>query len=874
MRWLRRIGWRRAELDREMEEEYQFDIDQEEARLIGLGMAPAEARVAARRAFGNRLQIAEVTGAMHRWQWLEEALRDMRLALRAMGRAPVFTLTAILSLGLGIGANVASFSAADAFLLRPLPVADPKAVVAVSTSTPDHPIDQVSYPEWEHLQAERRAFVGVAGYALRQFAYGADPSASPQMRMGMMVTPGFFSVLGVQPALGRAILAEEEGRGPGTAAVVLGHDFWREQYGGDPSVVGRTLQLNGRTMTIIGIAPERFTGMDPFIRPALFVPIGLVSAAVLDDRANRPLLIRARLAPDTGVAAAQGAVAALGSTLAQEFPLTNAGRKFSIRTELAYRVEQSPPTAVMVTMLLLLAAVVLAIACANVAGLLLGRARARAREVAIRLAIGAGQGRLVRQFLAESLVLALAGGAAGVVLALGFSRFLAAVRIPTDVPIVIATRIDWRALGFALGVSVVSAFAFGLLPALRASRTEIGLTLKSGGGAGRAKNWGRRVLVGGQVALALLLLVMTGTMLDAFARMAIMDPGMRIRGLLLFELNPGLVGYDEARSEEFVHLLRDRVRALPGVRDAALTRAIPFRPNFIDRDVVPEGFDLPPGRTSVSVAANAVDSHYFDVAGIPLVNGRALAETDTAATRPVAVVNQEFAKRYWNGRDPVGRRFRFGAAGPWVEVVGVARNAKYLSLTELPQPYLYIPFAQNRTTRITLMVAGGTGVVEAVLRAAHELDAVQPVYNVREMDSYYRQGVLGPALIVVQMVGAAGAAGLALALIGIYGLVAFAVAQRTREIGIRMAIGASRWNILRMVLGEGLALAGAGAAAGMLLSVPAFLGMSAALAGVGDVHRWTLVVAPVLLIAVSLAACYLPARRAAAIHPTQALRED
>jgi len=871
--------WRsKRDLDNEIDEELAFHLEREEAEWIAAGLPPEEARIRARRLLGNDLQIREVTRSMWMWRWLEEALRDARLAARALRRSPVFAGTAVASLALGIGANVASFSAADAFLLRPLPVHQPDRLVAVFTRTPDRSFDSLSYPEWEELQRSKEILDGAAAYSLRQFAFAPDGASTPQMRMGMMVAPGFFEVLGVTPALGRSFTTDETRRGGGVPAVVLGHDFWVQQFAADRNVVGRTLRVNGVEAYIAGVAPESFTGMDPFIRPAFFVPAVLAAApAILDDRASRSFQVRARLSPGVTPVRAQAALQAFAAALERAHPETNRSRTFLARTDLQQRVEQTPHLAVLVILLLVLSALVLAISCANVAGLLLGRSRARFRELAIRVAVGAGRGRLMRQFLAESLVLAAGGGLAGIAMAYALSAFLTSIRIPTDTPIVIATRMDWRALAFTIAVSVASALAFGLLPGLRLSRMTLvdSLRTSTNGGAGVQSTWTRRLLVSGQVALSLVLLVVSASMIDAFHRMSITDPGMRTNGLYLFEFNPALVGYREARSIEFYRQLKERVRMQPGVHNATLSRAVPFRPNFSERDVIPEGYEMPAGRTAEWISTNIVDEQYFATAGIPLVQGRAFSAADATRTPLVAVVNEEFARRYWSNAGPaVGKRLKAGT-GDWVQVVGVARNAKYLSMAETPQPYVYLPFAQHPSARMTMMVAGeGAAVAEGVLRAARDLDPNMPVFNVRSMDTFFTQGVLGPALLAVQMVVAAGAIGLALALIGIYGLVSYSAERRTREIGIRMAIGASRWSVLRMMLAEGLTLAGAGTIAGLAISVPAFRAMSAKLSGLGGLSPWALWVAPLLLIAVTAFACYFPSRRAAAIDPISALRVD
>ena len=592
--------------------------------------------------------------------------------------------------------------------------------------------------------------------------------------------------------------------------------------------------------------------MDPIIRPAVAIPA----------RTETALNLRARLIPGVTLERAQAELNALAPAIDRDLSLR-------ARTHFELRTQENPPVAIVVTLLVALAGAVLLIACANVAGLLLARSRARGREIAIRTAIGAGRGRLVQQLLTESAVVALCGGGAGVGLAFAFIRWLGALRLPTDTPMVIATQVDSRVLAFTLLVSIASALLFGVLPAWR--------SVGPPSAQGRVRTFGRNALVCTQVALSLVLLVTSGGLLDAFRRMLVLDPGMRTDHIMMFEFDPALAGYTPARAALFFDRLAANVRALPSVRSAALSRAIPFRPNFNDRQVVPEGYQLPRDRASVTIAANIVDESYFDTMRVGLLEGRAFTRHDSAASPRVAVVNREFAARYWGGQSAVGRRFRLGANGPWVEVVGVARNGKYLSLTETPQPYLYLPWTQNETTRMTLMVetAGPPAeITTAVLREAHTLDANQPAYNVRALDTYYEQGPLGLALIVMQMVGSAGLTGLALALVGVYGLVAYSVARRTREFGIRMAIGADRASVLRLVLKQGLILALVGDALGLALSIPAFRGLSGAMSGIGRLSPWTLVVVPAALIAVTLAASYLPARRASRIDPTLALRYE
>jgi predicted permease len=359
--------------------------------------------------------------------------------------------------------------------------------------------------------------------------------------------------------------------------------------------------------------------------------------------------------------------------------------------------------------------------------------------------------------------------------------------------------------------------------------------------------------------------------------MVMLDPGIRTTRLMMFEFDPTMVGYSRDRTASFYRQLIDRTRALPGVKNATLSRAFPFRPNFNDESIVPEGFQMPAGQTAISIPTNVVDEQYFDTVGTPLLQGRAFTTADSADSRAVAVVNAEFAKRYWPGQEPIGKRLRLGANGRYVEVVGVARTAKYLSLAETPQPYLYLPLSQNPRARRMLLVQteGASGpIMDPVLKTIHEIEPDQPVFNVRTIENYYEQGVLGPALVLIQMVGATGLIGLTLTVVGLYGLIAYSVSRRTREIGVRMALGADRLHVLRLVLRQGITLAAIGVAVGMAISVPVFRLLSSRLSGLGELSLWTLVMVPAGLILVAVCACLMPARHASGIDPTQALRSD
>ncbi|MBS1823737.1 MAG: ABC transporter permease [Acidobacteria bacterium] len=871
-RWFRR---KESELDDEIR--FHLEVEAEE-RMRG-GLSPEEARYAAHKAFGNVAAVKEVTRGMWGWTSLEQLGRDGRYAVRALAHSPVFAITAVLSLGLGAGANIASFSIADSFLLQPLPVADPGELLAIHTQTPHRPLDTVSYPVWRDIGSRVRAFRGVTGHQLTRFAFASHSNEVPQMRFGLEVTDGFFPVLGVAPAKGRA-LADGS-----IDEVLLGHDFWRQQFGADAGVVGSTVHINGKAFTVVGVAPEQFTGMDAFLRPAFFLPVAAANRGdrsrteLLEDRMQRRMQIRARLRPGVTKEQAQAELTSLSAALGAEFPNEKESLELRAYTELELRFRESPQRVGLVAALFVLSLAVLGVACANIAGLLLARAGARSREVAVRLSIGAGAGRLVRQFLTESVVLSLAGSVAGVAMAFGAMQLLERFQLPTDTPIVIATRMNSRVLFFALGLSGAAAMLFGLAPALRAVKLDILSSLRAGEGrtTGGHGNWGRSALVVSQVAVSLVLLVTTGILLDAFRGMLVLNPGIQTNHLMMFEFDTALSGYRPERSRVFFDNLTDRVRALPGVRSATLTRAIPFRPNFTEQPVVPEGFEFPKNQTSVLVTTNSVGKDYFRTVETRLIAGRVFDDRDTASTVPVGIVNQEFARRYWPGQEALGKRFRIGEAGQWVQVVGVAETGKYLVLTEAPTPYVYVPYAQRPEPRMALLVrteGDPASVTQPVREIVHALDANQPVFNVRPFAEFYEQGVLGMARLTLEMVGVLGLLGFGLALVGLYGLIAYTVSRRTREIGIRMAIGAGRAGVVTMVLRQALVLVGIGVVVGLALCVPVYRLLGAALVGVGGASPWMLVLVPLLLMITAMCACGVPALRAARIDPLVALRQD
>ena len=811
-------------------------------------------------------------------------LKDIRQAIRLLAKNPGFTAIAALSLAIGIGANSAVFSLADALLLRPLPVQNPSEVLSVSTDTPDNAFGGTSFPNYRDFRDKSQTFAGLAAFDLYTFGFATSPTVQPQMRMGFQVSDNFFQVLGIRPALGRAFLPEE-GKVPGRDAIaLLSYDLWTNQFGGDRSVIGRTIRLNGIDFTVIGIMPETFTGMDPFIRPALYVPLTMsqrLSAAVkdpLEDRSLASLQVKGRLKPGVSREQAQAELIAIAQGLEKAYPDTNRNHTTAVRTELQARWEQDPYDSALAIMLLALVGLVLLIACANVANLLLSRAGARSREIAIRLAVGISRVRLVRQLLTESMILALFGG----ILGLGFAyfgiRFLKGLPVPTDLPVVIGVQLDQRVLLASLFAAVVSALIFGIAPAWQAVKTDLIAGLRSAGlsSSARRRTLGRNALVIGQVALSMVLLVAAGMIFDGFRKALVMNPGYRTDHLMLMEFDTRLVRYSEGQSRVFFRNVVDRASTLSGVRSLALGQAVPMTPNQTNQTAIPEGYQFPKGQETVTTMGSIVDEHYFDTMKMPILRGRAFTAADKADSKPVAIVNEAFAQKYWPNQDAIGKRLRLkDRNGPLAEVVGVAKTSRYIFISEPPFPFVYLPYAQNFSSRMSLFVetAGDPAEIAAPLRTlVRSLDANIPIYNARTMANLYHQRTVVILQMILQLISTLGLLGLALALIGLYGLIAYSVSRRTQEIGIRMALGAHRSDVLKMVLRQGFVLSIIGVAIGLAASIAVRPILALGLIGLGSSNPVVLLIAPLALILVTMAACYLPAHRASQVDPFRALR--
>ena len=820
--------------------------------------------------------------------------QDLKHGVRMLMKNPGFTAVAMISIAIGVGANAAMFSVADGLVFRPLPV--PRAGEVMTITGQERNVGfgnrRVSYPDFVDVRDRSQSFRGLVAYTFVITTFADRVNEPAQRKVGMSASGNLFDTMDVRPALGRAFRADEDQVPGRDAVVVLDYDEWTQQFAADPSIVGRRIRIGGVEFTVIGVAPEGFTGIDHDVKPAFYIPLAMYTAVqpgtqqdLLSRRDNRVFGVKGRLSPGVTMTQARQDVRQRGTSLAQTYPDVNRNHDLLVKTQFeAYRDVPGGADTNVAVMLMTLALVVLAIACANVAGLLTSRAPTRAREVALRMALGAGRFRLVRQLVTESLLMATGGGLLGLALGNLVIGAFRTVEYPTDIPLKLTFELDNRSLIVALVVAGGSAILSGLLPAWRATRTDLVNSLKDAAASSseRSRLWGRSALVCGQVALSLVLLTVTAFMYRTFQAQLDRGPGFRTDGLIFASFDPSLARYDDARTHTFYRLLRDRARGLPGVTAVGLASTVPMRTdNFQGAQLVPEGFQLAQGIESINCPAALVDEGYFDAAGVRLVEGRGFQSTDDADSPAVVVVNQTFAAHYWPWQSAIGKRVQVrGPNARRAEIVGIAADSKVFFIAERPIEFIYFAHAQSPLSRRSLMVAT-TGSAEALaepLRAlVRSIDPGMPVLGLRTMKDYYDSRAVGISRLLVGTIGGMGATGMLLAVVGLYGLMAYAVSRRTREFGIRIAVGAAPGSLLGMVLKRGMLLAGAGIAVGLAGSVA----VGQLLRGVFEssltpasesVVAYALVVA--IVVAVTLLAAYLPARRAAHIDPLRALRHD
>ena len=881
---------RRSQVEQELEQELQFHLEHKIEEGIARGLSPAEARFAALRAMNGLEQRKEEMRDTRRIHWLTDFVDDVRYAIRSLRRTPGLTAFVALALALGIGFTSASFSAVDALIFRPYPVPHAGGVVTLVGTSHDSSYDNFSYREYLDIRGHTRSFDGViANAGLGTVGFRADPGASPRARVGMMISGNYFRVLGVEPRLGRGF-RDDEDQVPGRdAVVVLGPDFWKSEFSSDPGVVGRTVRLNGRDFTVIGVAPESFPGMQIFANPDFYMPLAMAPVFstnprkhFFEDRDDRELSVKARLRAGVTQRQSQNDLALLARAFERDYPKLNRNRGAAVRTqfEMLTRTDTaaSPWKFMVITGILTLS--VLLVACTNVAGLLLSRARSRTREIAVRLAMGAGRFRLIRLLLTESLILACLGGVGGLAVAYATITFFSSFTIPSELPQTLPVRMDVRVTLACLALSLLSAVACGLAPALQSTSANLvnGLKAADVDLPGRKHLWARNVLVVAQVSTSLMLLIAAFLMVRGFNRsLAEGTPFLKAR-LLLVRFDPRVVQYNEGQTQQFYKHLTERLRMAPGVQGAALTQNPPLALGAFDAvTFVPEGFEMPRDRENFTSTTDTVDEGYFDAMGVPILRGRGFLASDTADAPRVAVVNEQFAKHYWRGADGVGMRIRLEKRdGPAVEIIGVARTIKYRSAQEKPIDFVYLPLAQHPVARMVLLVrSSGNPLqwVQPVKEVVRALDPNLPMLQTRSYEDVYRYNAVEGPGAAIKLISTLGAVGLLLAIAGLYGLVAYNVSRRTREIGIRMAVGAGPSDVLRLVMGKGLVLVGIGTTIGMAMGFGVERLLNAQF-NTGGVDMVVYVVVVPLMVLVTMLASWLPARRASSLAPTQALRYE
>jgi putative ABC transport system permease protein len=870
----------RRRFDRDLEEELHFHLAMREEKYRAEGDGATNARDAARRWFGNLTSLREACREMWTFASLEVFWQDVRFGSRMLRKSPGFTLVAALTLALGIGANTAIFSLIDAVLLRPLPYANPEQLIAISSATLDKSIRGISasFTKFTAVKQQSRTLQATGAFAA--ISSSLTTRGTPEQISAALSTGDFFHVLGISPAEGRGFLPEED-KPAGADVAILSDGFWHSHFGGDSSIVGRTIPLDGRSVTVVGVLPAAFRFPFQQPEPDVWFP------RVFDIPSLPPVRIRtgagfltifARLQAGASLAQAQAELDAIDSAYRQDNPGFVDGPKYTLD---ATSLSDSLVGALRPSLIVLLTAVgfVLLIGCANVASLLLARATAREREIAVRRALGASRARLVRQLLTESLLLSFIGGGLGVWLA-AWSLRLLRVLPPGTIPRLEEVRVDGGVLLFSVGICLLTGIAFGVVPSLQASSKNLHDTLKEGsrgsteGGEGGRS---RAALVIAEVAVALVLVTGAGLLIRSFARLLHVNAGFEATHVLTFSLNLPQTRYPQpARQSEFYRRLVERTQSVPGVESAAVVSHLPLATPTRFVFFCPEGTVCQGIGKDPIVAVRFASADYFKTMHIPLLSGRTFATSDVTSGKQVVLINETTAKLYFPNQDAVGKHLVQTREMIPMEIIGVVKDVKFSTLNGLPANEMYMLHEQSPWGSMTLVIRSASNpqpMVAAVRQIVHEIDSDQPFSNISTMDDVVSASVAQPRL-VTQLVGSFAVLALLLAAIGIYGVMAYSVTQRTHEVGIRLALGAQPRDVLTLLMSQGMRLVLAGVALGMIVSLALTHLLAALLFGTSARDPLTFAGVSVLLIAVALLACYIPARRAMSVDPMVALRYE
>jgi predicted permease len=819
--------------------------------------------------------------------------QDVRHGARVLRKSPGFSAVAILSLALGIGANTTIFTVVNAILLHPLPVKDISQVVELDTIDTKTHVGfanatklGLSFRNFQDYQKQNEVLSGVTGILFAALTWSGG--AEPRQVNGQMVSANYFDVLGLQPAAGRFFLPDEDTKLSGNNVAVISYSFWANKLASDPNEIGKTLTLNAMPYTVIGVAPKGFKGTFTFgSAEQIWIPTSMYPQILtgfdkefFNDRRYLNAGAVGRLKQGIGINQAEASLKTIASQLEKDFPKDNGGRSIALTplTEAAVGANQHDQIALAGAMLMTVVGLVLLIACANLANLLLARAARREREMGLRAALGAGRPRLIRQMLTECILLSLLGGAAGLAIAYAGRTVLWSFRPPFIQADSIDLSLDSNVLIFTLAISLLTGLLFGVAPAFKASVPDLADTLKLGGRGGSI-GWGRNklrsLLVVSEIALSLVALVGAGLFIRSMRDAQKMDTGFESKNLFMLAFDLGALHYDEGRGQQFLRAAVERANAAPGVKAAAVASIFPLGGGFA-RTVFPEGEDESTGYRGTLTQLDDITPGYFDALRIPLVRGRLFTDADRKDTASVAIINEAMAKKFWPNQEAIGKRFHFFGDTTLREVVGIARNSVVNAIGEVPPPLVYLPVTQDYAPAATLQVQT-TGKPESVIAGVRaQIQSLEPnlaITNVQTIGEIIDQGLWAPEMGAALLTVFGGLA-MVLAAVGVYGVLAYSVTQQTREIGIRMAMGAERSDVLGLVVGQGLKLTGAGLALGILVSLAVTRQLSSLLFGVSAYDPLTYAGVTVVLVSVALLACYLPARRATRVDPLVALRYE
>ncbi len=813
-------------------------------------------------------------------RFMEKLLQDIRFGFRQLMKQPGFAVLAITSMALGIGANTSIFSLVDTALLRPLAVKEPSRLMELyGTINNGAEWSLQSYPNYKDYRDRNTVFSGLFIY--RVVVSGLTVNNTSQRVWGYLVSGNYFDVLGVKPMLGRAFLPEEDQTADSHPVAVISYNCWQRRFAGDPEIVGKSVEFNSRPFTIIGVAPKGFIGTEVAYDPEMFIPVMMAKtiepgSTWLERRDSNNLFTVGRLKPGVSFEQAKAELATLTAQLAKDYP-ENVGRGIQLGKPGLFIPDIANSVFAFTGVLAAIGCLVILLACVNLANLLLARATERRREIAVRLAVGASRQRLVRQLLTESLLISLGGGTAGVFLAAAINTAVRNIRLPSDITLLFDLRTDWRVLTFALVLSIATGILFSLIPALQSSKPQLVPALKDESSmAGFRRSNLRNLLVIAQVGLSLVLLISAGLIVRSLQAAQKMRPGFNPEKAVAISFDVSLGGYDEVRGRAFQKQVLERARALSQVEYAALTDNLPLGLNYNSSSIYVEGTEFK-GASTLPIAIRIESTPgYFDAMGIPL-RGRDFRDDENKKESRVAIVNETFVKKLLNGQDPIGRRFNWhGPKDPLFEIIGVVPDGKYNSLGEDPRPALYTPLYRDYTGMVTLVArtrADPRQVLGSLRTIVQELDPSISVYAAKTLKEHMGTSLF-PARMAAIALGSFGVLALILAAVGIYGVMSHVVAGRTREIGLRMALGAQLSDVQKLILKQGMFLAGTGSLCGLLLALGGTRMMKSLLYGVSTSDPVTFSSVAFLLAGIAFLACWIPARRASRVEPMTALRAE